>query len=57
MHSFKKISDYPGKPCKLLTSDRLATYDKHLLEVLEQSRRMEYMARATNPVIYFYTGR
>ena len=41
MHSFKKISDYPGKPCKLLTSDRLATYDKHLLEVLEQSRRME----------------
>ncbi len=57
MHSFKKISDYPGKPCKLLTSDRLATYDKHLLEVLEQSRRMEYMARATNPVIYFNTGR
>lgn len=57
MESFKKISDYPGKPCKLLTSDRLATYNGYLLEVLEQSRKMEQMVRATNPVIYFNTGR
>ena len=57
MHSFRKISDYPGKPCKLLTSDKLATYDGRLLEALEQSRRMELMVRATNPVIRFHSGR
>ena len=57
MHSFKKISDYPGKPCKLFKSDNPATYDVPLLEVLEQSRRMEQMTRATNPVIRFHSCR
>lgn len=57
MHTFKKISDYPGKPCKMLTSDKLTSYDGSLVEALRESRRMELMARATNPVIHFYNGR
>jgi hypothetical protein len=57
MHTFEKTHDYPGKPCKLFTSDIISSYDGRLMEILEQSKRMEQMVRATNPVIYFHSGR
>lgn len=57
MHTFEKTHDYPGKPCKLFTSDIISSYGGRLMEILEQSKRMEQMVRATNPVIYFHSGR
>ena len=55
MHSFKKISDYPGKPCKLFKSEILVSYDGYFARVIEESKRLERIAQ--NSVIHFNNGR
>ena len=55
MESFKSISDYPGKPCKLLRPEILASYDGYFAKVMEESKRLERIAQ--NSVIHFHNGR
>ena len=55
MVSFKGISDYPGKPCKILRPERLVSYDGYFTKVIEESKRLERIAQ--NSVIHFHNGR
>ena len=55
MRSFKGISDYPGKPCKLLQPEILASYNGCFARVIEESKRLERIAQ--NSVIHFHNGR
>ena len=55
MVSFKGISDYPGKPCKLFRSEKITSYDGYITKVIEESKRLERIAQ--NSVIHFHNGR
>ena len=57
LEQFKSIQDYPVVPSKIFTAENLAKYNDYIQEAIEQSRKMELIARAANPFIQFYSGR
>ena len=54
MEQFKSIESYPVVPTAPLDFSK---YNGYIQQAIEQSRRMELIARANNPFIQFYSGR
>ena len=59
MESFKSIEDYPGKPCKELSTENISSYQAYISEAIEQSRCMHLLTwqQMQGKIIHFHQGR